>query len=291
MPIEATNGLSPDVPANDAPAGTLRPISARRAASASPRTRRSARRGRIAGCPCRRLVRRHRLRGDRDVGLPVDVRFDHLGVVHPVEMIAGQDQVVVGLVAREVPRGLADGVGRALKPAGVVGRLLGRQDLDEALAEQIHPVGLRDVPVQRRRVELRQDEDPPDVGVQAVADRDVDQTVFARQSARPASIDAASAGRAASLVRRRARARELRCEGPSGVRHPTSARVVLLFHSARSTLSFPSGGSHEHAVSCLGRPARGCRRFPCWPGASQIVDRSKNGLGRSRHFRPVHDGR
>jgi hypothetical protein len=35
------------------------------------------------------------------------------------------------------------------------------------------------VPVQRRRIELRQHEDPADVGVQAVADRDVDQPVLA----------------------------------------------------------------------------------------------------------------
>ena len=95
-------------------------------------------------------------------------------------MVAGEDEVVVGLVARDVPRGLADGVGRALEPVGVVGRLLGREDLDEPLAEQVHPIGLADVPVERRRVELRQDEDPPDVGVQAVADRDVDEAVLAR---------------------------------------------------------------------------------------------------------------
>ena len=43
----------------------------------------------------------------------------------------------------------------------------------------IHPVRLRDVPVERGRVELRQHEDAADVGVQAVADRDVDQAVLA----------------------------------------------------------------------------------------------------------------
>ena len=120
-----------------------------------------------------------RLGGDRDVGLSIDVRFDDLRVVHAVEVIAREDQVVVGFVPRDVARRLADGVGRALEPVRVVRRLFGRQDFDEALAEQIHPVGLADVPVERRRVELRQDEDAPDVGVQAVADRDVDQAVLA----------------------------------------------------------------------------------------------------------------
>ena len=74
---------------------------------------------------------------------------------------------------------LADRVGRALEPVRVVGRLLGREDLDEPAREQVHAVRLGDVPVERRRVELRQHVDPADVGVQAVADRHVDQPVLA----------------------------------------------------------------------------------------------------------------
>ena len=72
-----------------------------------------------------------RLRRDRDVGMPVDMGFDHFAVVHPVQVIAGQDQVVVRLVALEVPRRLAHGIGGALEPVGVLGRLLGGEDLDE----------------------------------------------------------------------------------------------------------------------------------------------------------------
>ena len=56
--------------------------------------------------------------------------------------------------------------------------MLRRENLDESVAEQIHPVGLCNVPVQGRRVELRQDEDPAEVGVQAVADWNVDQPVL-----------------------------------------------------------------------------------------------------------------
>jgi hypothetical protein len=107
------------------------------------------------------------------------VRVDNLRVVHAVEVIAREDHVVVGFVARNVARRLTDGVSRALEPVGVVRRLFGRQDFDEALAEQIHPVGLPDMPVERRGVELRQDEDAPDIGVQAIADRDVDEAVLA----------------------------------------------------------------------------------------------------------------
>ena len=74
---------------------------------------------------------------------------------------------------------LAHRVGGPLKPVGIVGRLFGRDDVDEALAEQIHSIRLRDMTVQRRRVELRQHEDAAHVRVQAVADRHVDQPVFA----------------------------------------------------------------------------------------------------------------
>ena len=106
-----------------------------------------------------RIVRRDRLRGDGDVGLAIDVRVDEIAEVHPVEMVAGKNQVVVGIVRSDVACRLPDRVGGALEPAGVVGRLLGGEDLDEAVAEQIHPVGLGDVPVERRGIELRQHED------------------------------------------------------------------------------------------------------------------------------------
>ena len=70
------------------------------------------------------------------------VRVDQLAVVHAVEVIAGEDQVVVGVDAGEVPGRLADGVGRALVPVRVVRRLLGREDLDEAAREAVEPVGV-----------------------------------------------------------------------------------------------------------------------------------------------------
>ena len=109
--------------------------------SAFPRTPRSARRDRNRKMPHRRRVlRRHRQRGDRDVGVLVDVRVEHPPVVHAIEMIAGENQVVVGVVSPEVPRRLPHRVGRALKPARAVRRLLGRDDVDEAVRERIHAI-------------------------------------------------------------------------------------------------------------------------------------------------------
>ena len=167
-------------PPSVAPAGMLCPISRSRSRFRLLLERHDAARSIEAEDAHRgRFLDRHRLGRDGDVGVAIDVRIDHLVVVHAVQVIAGENQVVVGVMAREVAGGLPDGIGRALIPVGIVGRLLGGQDLDEALAEQVHAVGLVDVPVQRRRVELRQDEDAADIGVQAVADRDVDQPVLA----------------------------------------------------------------------------------------------------------------
>src|SRR5437773_645974 len=66
-----------------------------------------------------------------------------------------------------------------LIPVRVVRRLLGREDLDEPLAEDVQAIRLRDVSVERRRVELRQHEDATNVGMQTVTDGDVDQPVCA----------------------------------------------------------------------------------------------------------------
>ena len=94
-------------------------------------------------------------------------------------MVAGEDQVVVGVVAGEVTRRLPHRVGRALKPVGALGCLLGGEHLDEAVREDVEAIGLRDVAVERGRVELRQHEHPLQAGVQAVADRNVDETILA----------------------------------------------------------------------------------------------------------------
>ena len=46
-------------------------------------------------------------------------------------MVACQDEVVLRLVLREVPRRLPHGVGRSLEPVRIVRRLFGRENLDE----------------------------------------------------------------------------------------------------------------------------------------------------------------
>ena len=89
-----------------------------------------------------------RLRRDGDVRFPGLVSVDELAVIHSIEMIAGEDEVIVGLVLSDMAHGLAHRVGCSLKPVRIVGRLLGGEDLDEPARELIEAVGVRDVAVE-----------------------------------------------------------------------------------------------------------------------------------------------
>ena len=54
--------------------------------------------------------------------------------VHAIQMVAGEDQVVVGVERHEMRHRPAHGVGGALEPVRVLGRLFGGEDLDEGPA-------------------------------------------------------------------------------------------------------------------------------------------------------------
>jgi membrane-associated protease RseP (regulator of RpoE activity) len=111
----------------------------------------------------------------------IHVRIEQEPVVHAIEMVACQDQVVVGFVVREMSGGLSHGVSGPLKPVRVIRRLLRGDNIHEPAGERIHVIALRDVPVQRRRIVLRQDEDLGYLRINAVGNRYIDQPVFTAQ--------------------------------------------------------------------------------------------------------------
>ena len=101
---------------------------------------------------------------------------------HPVELITREDQHLIHIPGLEQLAVLAYGIGGALKPARAVGGLLGRQHLHEAAAETGgEVVGKAEVAVERLTVELGEGVDLENSGVDAVADRDVDQAVLTAQ--------------------------------------------------------------------------------------------------------------
>ena len=123
-----------------------------------------------------------RQRGDRRVRLRLDVRAQHVAIVHPVELVAGEDQHVLHARLLDVADVLADRVGRPLVPVHALFHgLLRGQQLHEAAVELVEAVGLANVPMQAHREELRQHVDAVQPAVDAVRKRDVDQPVLGRQ--------------------------------------------------------------------------------------------------------------
>ena len=106
---------------------------------------------------------------------------EQFAVIHPVQLIAGKNQLVIILAPHEPVQVLPDGIGGALKPIGIGHRLLGGQNFDEAFCKWIEPVRVDDVAIQRSRIELREDENLLQSGVQAVADGNIDQSIFSSE--------------------------------------------------------------------------------------------------------------
>ena len=106
-----------------------------------------------SGC----LIFRHRQDGDGNIGVGFAVRLDQISKIHAIELVAGEDQHFLATILLHVADLLANGVGGALIPAGAFGGLLGCQDFDEAVAERVELVGVRNVPVQADAEELSED--------------------------------------------------------------------------------------------------------------------------------------
>ena len=116
-----------------------------------------------------------------DIGAAREVPVDDLAKIHPVELVAGKDQDQVVGKGAEVDEVAAHRVRRPLVPVQAAFGLLRRQDVHKPAAEGIEIVGVLEMPVERGGVELGQQEDPVDVGIDAIADRDVHEPVFPRE--------------------------------------------------------------------------------------------------------------
>ena len=103
---------------------------------------------------------------------------DHLAVIHAVELVTAENDEILATVLEKIPHVLPNRIRRALIPPRAFRRLLGGEDVHEAWSEVIEFVTLVDVRVQRGAIELRENINPTQARVQAVADRDVHQAVF-----------------------------------------------------------------------------------------------------------------
>ena len=110
-------------------------------------------------------------------GAAVAVEAQHLGVIHLVDVIAGQHDEMPRLLAQDGIEILVDGVGGAEVPV-LADALLRAQNLDE-LAELVghHAPPHAQVTAERERLVLQRDEDAAQPRIDAVAEGEVDDPV------------------------------------------------------------------------------------------------------------------
>ena len=106
----------------------------------------------------------------------------HVGVVHFIDMVAGEDDHILGVVQVDEADVLVDGVGRTLVPGAALAALIGGQDVDAAgAAVQVPRLAAADVAVQFQRAILGQNADRVNAGVGAVGQGEVDDAVLAAE--------------------------------------------------------------------------------------------------------------
>ncbi len=118
--------------------------------------------------------------GDGAGGVVLFVVCDHGGVVHLIDVVAGEDHHVVRVKAVHEVDVLVDGVGGALVPAGLlVVALVGGQHLGAGMGlVQAPGLAVADVLVELQRLILGQDAHGIDAGVDAVGQGEVDDAVL-----------------------------------------------------------------------------------------------------------------
>ena len=128
----------------------------------------------------RRFLRRDFERGDGHVGSGIHMLLEHLLIIHFVDVVAGENDDVARVLAADRIDVLIHGIGGAQIPVRRNAHLR-RQDFDEfAEAQQLRPA-LADVPVQRERFVLCQDEYAAEVAVDAVGKGNVNNSVDAAE--------------------------------------------------------------------------------------------------------------
>ncbi len=127
-----------------------------------------------------RIFAVYRDRRDGDVGHHLPVIFDHFGDVHPVDVIGTEDRDDIRLGLFDEVDVLVDGVRRAAIPGLPVRAHLRRHGDDELIAENVAelPTVLQ-MQQERLALELHQDVDGKDAGVDEIAENEIDDPVLA----------------------------------------------------------------------------------------------------------------
>ena len=102
-----------------------------------------------------------------------------VGVILLADLVAGQDDDVLGIITINEGNVLIDSVGCALVPVRARSLLIRRQNMDAAMQTvQVPGLAIADVLVQDEGLILGKDTDGINVGVNAVGQREIDDTIF-----------------------------------------------------------------------------------------------------------------
>ena len=103
----------------------------------------------------------------------------HLGVVHLIDMVAGEDQHIVGIISVNERDILCDGISRALIPVGILALLIGREHMHAAVhAVQIPGLAGADVLVELQGLVLGKHAYSLNAGIDAVGEGEVYNAVL-----------------------------------------------------------------------------------------------------------------
>ncbi len=130
----------------------------------------------------RRFGRGHLEAGDGDIRARVDVLHEHALVVHLVDVVAGENDDVLGRVVVDDVDVLEHGIGGAGVPLVLGHALAGGQDVEALVAHRLQevPAALQ-VADQAVRLVLGGHRDAPDAGIERVGEREVDDARLAAE--------------------------------------------------------------------------------------------------------------
>ena len=126
----------------------------------------------------RRFFTRDRMNGHRYIGIILPMELSHFGIVHTIKMITSEDQDILRTGGLNFKQLLAHRVRGALIPGLRLKGLLGGPDLHPARMERVEVIGLRNMTVEGYGIELRQNCDAVNLGVDGIADGNVNQPIL-----------------------------------------------------------------------------------------------------------------
>ena len=110
------------------------------------------------------------------------MRFEHCRIVHLIDVVAGENEHVLGIVLLHEREVLIDRIRRSLKPRRLLLRLIRRQNMYAAeRAVKIPRLTVSDILVEFERLVLREHAHRIDPRIDAVAQRKIDDTILSAE--------------------------------------------------------------------------------------------------------------